>query len=131
VKPQNLMLTPTGEVKVLDFGLALLARPGKRLTRVGVVMGTPDYIAPEQAQDSHHADIRSDVYSLGCTLYFLLSGRPPFPKGSSQTKLSSQITLAPQPLGEQRADLPPGLPAVLNRMMAKNPAERYQTPAEV
>ena len=81
IKPSNLMLTPQGQVKILDLGLALLASqqtPGKELSLNGLVMGTPDYIAPEQAGDSHSVDIRADIYSLGCTLYHLLTGRTPF-----------------------------------------------------
>ena len=90
IKPANLLLTAKGDVvKVLDMGLARLDRPEKdagassTLTQEGAVMGTPDYIAPEQARDSHTVDIRADLYSLGCTLYFLLAGRVPFPGGTS------------------------------------------------
>lgn len=94
-------------------------------------MGTPDYMAPEQSRSARNADIRSDIYSLGCTLYFLLTGRPPFPEGASQEKLEAQSPRGPQPLAQERDDLPPGLEAVLARMMAKSPAGRYQTPREV
>src|SRR5204863_1330841 len=100
VKPQNLMLTPQGQVKILDFGLARFAserdapagtpgRAGHGLTTADTVLGTPDYIAPEQTRDSRDVDIRADVYSLGCTLYFLLKGGVPFPEGSVPPKLAA------------------------------------------
>jgi WD40 repeat protein len=144
VKPQNLMLTPAGQVKVLDFGLSLLCNEAPAdpcaeqggstdgsITQVGSVMGTPDYIAPEQARDAHSADIRADVYSLGCTLYFLLAGQPPFPDGSSFDKILAHFERTPTPLQEVRPEVPAKLSAVVARMMAKAPKDRYQTPAEV
>jgi uncharacterized protein (TIGR03067 family) len=136
LKPQNLMLVnePGAPVKVLDFGLAVLAvRDPKEavLTGKNMVVGTPDYIAPEQAEDARSADIRSDVYSLGCTLYFLLAGDVPFPEESTLRKLVAHQTSAPKPIRSLRPEVPPGLAAVLGRMMAKDPADRYQTPAEV
>lgn len=135
VKPQNLMLTRQGQVKVLDFGLALLAKElsgtgGPRLTEFGTIMGTPDYIAPEQATDAYHADIRADIYSLGCTLFFLLTGRAPFEEGSATQKLQSHMDREPPRLVELRPDTPAALAAVVERMMAKEPARRYQTPVE-
>jgi putative intracellular protease/amidase len=134
IKPQNLMLTPQGQVKILDFGLARLAKEhgasARPITAVGAVLGTPDYIAPEQARASHTADIRADIYSLGCTLYFLLAGQPPFPEGSGIEKVLSHLEGAPVPLAQLRKDLPPALLPVLARMMARDPAERYQTPVE-
>src|SRR5262245_559498 len=133
LKPHNLMLTPGGCVKILDFGLARFAgeaAPGG-VTGSGMVLGTVDYIAPEQADNAHEADIRSDIYSLGCTLYHLLAGRPPFPTGTPLQKLTAHVNKKPLPLTEVRDDLPEGLMLVLERMMAKNPKHRYQTPAEV
>jgi putative intracellular protease/amidase len=147
IKPANLMLTRQGQVKILDFGLARLAR--KRalapppsgaaagcagrgsLTEVGAMLGTPDYIAPEQVEDSRHADIRSDLYSLGCTLYFLLAGRVPFPGGSVMDKLLRHGTECPAALEQLRPDVPAGVCAVVERLMAKDPSHRYPTPAEV
>jgi serine/threonine-protein kinase len=127
-----------GIVKVLDMGLARLARPKDEdsdststLTQEGTVMGTLDYIAPEQAINSHHVDIRADLYSLGCTLYYLLSGKVPFPGGSALEKLMRHQMEAPRPITELRADLPAGFVVVLNQMMAKHPADRYQTPVTV
>jgi WD40 repeat protein/tRNA A-37 threonylcarbamoyl transferase component Bud32 len=134
IKPQNLMLTKNGQVKVLDFGLARIAREssaGGGLTDTGAFMGTADYIAPEQARDVHAADIRSDIYSLGCTLYFLLAGRPPFPSGSVIQKVMSHIERTAEPLRDVRPNTPAELLRILDRMMTKDPAKRYQTPGEV
>lgn len=147
MKPANLMLAPDGTVKVLDFGLATLldrdepqdhgAEPdadtpdASSLTALGRGLGTADYVAPEQAMDGTLADIRSDIYSLGATLYHLLAGRPPFGEGDASRRLLGHMVEAPRPLAETRQDVPVGLGRVLNRMMAKNPAERFQTPAEV
>ncbi len=135
IKPHNLMVTPQGTVKILDFGLARLAgdagsQPGVG-TAQGTVLGTVDYMAPEQADDAHQADIRSDIYSLGCTLYHLLSGRPPFPKGTLVQKIMAHTERQPTPLEELRPDLPPGLARIVERMMAKLPSQRFQTPAAV
>jgi WD40 repeat protein len=133
LKPHNLMLTSDGRVKILDFGLAYFASEvaSAGLTGTGVVLGTVDYIAPEQADNPHEADIRSDIYSLGCTLYHLLAGRPPFPTGTALQKVMAHMGKKPQPLTELRPDLPEGFMPVLERMMAKNPNHRFQTPAEV
>jgi tRNA A-37 threonylcarbamoyl transferase component Bud32 len=153
IKPQNLMRTPEGTIKVLDFGLARFAResalaatpPGATeglqarrasegsapLTLTGSLMGTPDYMAPEQAANPHDADIRADIYSLGCTLYYLLSGRVPFPDANGLDKIMAHIERMPQPVTSFRGDVPGGLVGVMDRMMAKDPARRYQTPAEV
>src|SRR5205085_9749142 len=105
VKPHNLMLGPQGRVKILDFGLARFVsersgapaddKPG--LTRTGALMGTPDYLAPEQATDARSADIRADIYGLGCTLYHLLTGTPPFPGGGPLQKVIAHLEQAPPP----------------------------------
>ena len=141
IKPQNLMVTEDGTVKILDFGLASLTpevsadsdtmEGGSDLTVAGAIMGTPDFISPEQAEDARGADIRSDIYSLGGTLYYLLSGRPPFSEGSVTEKLKSHARAEPAPLESLRDDIPSELAVVAGKMMAKIPADRFQTPAEV
>jgi WD40 repeat protein len=125
-------------VKLLDLGLARLSEPDNdgessstTLTESGAVLGTPDYIAPEQARKSHSVDIRADLYSLGCTGYFLLTGRPPFPGGTLGQKLVQQMMDEPQPLRELRPEVPDGVAAVIAKLMAKRPEQRYQTPAEL
>ncbi len=132
VKPHNVMRTPAGQVKVLDFGLArVVAGPGSPTpSEAGLLLGTADYLAPEQASDPSAADTRSDVYSLGCTLYHLLAGAPPHPGGSLLDKVHRHQGADPAPLAAARADLPPGLAAVVARMMARRPADRFRTPAE-
>jgi len=137
IKPQNLILAREGKrhiVKILDFGLAKATREktdDTGLTGEGQMMGTPDYMAPEQSLDAASADIRADVYGLGCTLFYLLTGAPPF-RGKSLAAIimAHQSTEAP-PLNQVRAEVSEELSAVVRKMMAKEPAQRYQTPAEV
>ncbi len=130
-------MSPKALVKILDMGLARLTERSEddpvlsSLTHEGSVVGTPDYIAPEQARNSHLADIRSDLYSLGATFYFLLTGRPPFPEGSAVEKLLMHQLDDPQPLEEQRPDVPPGVVVVIRKLMAKSPDHRFQEPADV
>jgi len=134
IKPQNLMLTPKGLVKVLDFGLARVRDEKKaspRLTRLESFMGTPEYVAQEQALDARQADTRSDIYSLGCTLYALLTGRPPFVEDTVGKMVLAHIEKEPQPLHELRPDVPAELSAVVAKMVAKDPAARYQRPIDV
>jgi serine/threonine protein kinase len=131
VKPANLMRTSDGRIKILDFGLARFGRDAAAgLTNTGAVMGTPDYIAPEQAMDSRAVDHRVDIYSLGCTLYFLLTGRPPYDGGSAMEKLFAHIEGAYKPLAAVRPDLPIGLSDVVGHMMALAPEGRYATAIE-
>lgn len=134
VKLQNLMVTRKGQVKILDFGLARFASESSTsapLTECGLLTGTPDFMAPEQAENAHSADIRADIYSLGCTLYTLLSGQLPFPGGSYVEKVVGHLTREPAPLTAFRSDLPPTLVQVVGRMMAKDRGQRFQTPGEV
>jgi serine/threonine protein kinase len=130
VKPANLLRTPAGIVKVLDFGLARLAR-SESTTPAGTLAGTPDYAAPEQARDPDHVDARADIYSLGCTLYFLLAGRSPFRGGTTLGKLLAHQDRTPPPVTEFRPDVPPGLVNLLDRLLAKDPARRPPSCAEV
>ncbi|HID77200.1 MAG TPA: hypothetical protein EYP56_14550, partial [Planctomycetaceae bacterium] len=132
------LLLPQAAVKILDLGLALVREPrgaaGDELTQSGVVMGTTDYMAPEQATDTHAVDIRADIYSLGCTLYFLLAGHPPFSTPQYDTavkKLLAHQQASPTPIGQLRPDVPAEVAAVLHCMLAKSPEDRFATPAEV
>jgi serine/threonine protein kinase/WD40 repeat protein len=138
IKPANLLLSvKENVVKVLDLGLARVSQSADAeltalgLTLEGTVMGTPDYMAPEQAEESTTVDIRADIYSLGGTLYYLLAGHVPFPGGTLAQKLRKHAQAQPEPLTAQRDDIPPGLSAVLAKMMAKQPEDRYQTPSDV
>ena len=134
IKPANLMLDGNGVVQILDFGLAkamLEHDSATDLTLPVQRLGTPQFMAPEQSRDARKADIRADVYSLGCTLYYLLSGAPPF-RGSTISELEeAHRSVEAQPLDQVREDVPVGLARVAARMMAKEPADRYQSPAEV
>ncbi|MBY0523187.1 MAG: serine/threonine protein kinase [Gemmataceae bacterium] len=134
-------------VKLLDLGLARLRQPAEEKTPSGpshdnttstltpisgvMIMGTPDYLAPEQAMDFHGVDIRADIYSLGCALYCLLTGQPPFAGGTMAEKLWRHQQAEPVPLEQQLSDVPPGLSDVLRKMLAKRPQDRYQQPADV
>jgi serine/threonine protein kinase len=135
IKPHNLMRTPQGQIKVLDFGLARYGRENEKartqLTQQGMVMGTADYMAPEQASDCRAADVRADVYSLGCTFYHLLTGRAPFPDGTTVEKIIKHAVEKPVPIGALRRDLPLEVVKIVEKMMAKSAVERFQTPREV
>ncbi len=137
IKPANLMLSKRGDkatIKVLDFGLAKATREVKvdgGLTFEGQALGTPDFIAPEQIVDAQSADIRADIYSLGGTLYYLLTGRPPFEANSLYDIYQAHISRDADPLNLIRPEVPAELAALVAKMMAKDPARRFQTPAEV
>jgi serine/threonine protein kinase len=137
IKPSNLILAREGRravVKVADFGLAKATREGpadKGLTHTGQMLGTPDYIAPEQSLDAAKADIRADIYSLGCTLHYLLAGAPPFQGASLYEVLQAHHSMEAKPLNSVRPDVPSELAAAVGNMMAKDPDRRYQTPGEV
>ncbi len=138
VKPSNLMITSGGQIKLLDLGLARFqaedAPAGREVTAAGQTMGTPDYMAPEQIADTHTVDIRADIYALGCTFYKLLAGRPPFSGPDYKTAFDKQtghVKDQPPPIGRIRMDLPDELVAVIDKMLSKDPAERFATPAEV
>jgi serine/threonine protein kinase len=139
VKPGNLMVTRAGPgqprvVKILDFGLARFESEGDqrgRLTQLGHIVGTVDYIAPEQAENARVADVRADVYGLGCTLYFLLTGKPPFAGENLVEKVTARMGDEPPSVRAARPEVPAALDRVMAKMMARDPARRYQTPAEV
>ncbi len=134
VKPQNLMLTPQGQVKVLDFGLARVTgerAKGGGLTQDGAFMGTPEYMSPEQAVNARTADTRADVYSLGCTLYAFLAGRPPFREETVMMTALAQIEKEPPPLPRLRPEVSAELWSVVAAMLAKDPEQRYPTPGDV
>ena len=134
IKPANLLVDGHDVVKLLDLGLARFSADDKAsltLTYDENVLGTADYLAPEQARDSHRVDGRADIYSLGCTLYFLLTGHPPFTEGTLAQRLIAHQRFDPQPIRIDRPDVPDDLAAIVNKMMAKKPEARYQTAQEV
>jgi serine/threonine-protein kinase len=134
VKPSNLLITPEGQVKLIDMGLARLKRLDRSaadLTASGVTLGTFDYIAPEQARDPRNADVRSDIYSLGCTFFYMLAGRPPFPEGTVLQKLLQHQGDQPPDIRQFRPDLPDEAAHLLSKMLAKNPNHRYRDSAEL
>ncbi len=136
IKPSNLILTREEKkpiVKVLDFGLAKITNAGQSrsgLTHAGQILGTPDYIAPEQIRNSQSADIRADIYSLGCTLYYLLTARPPFAADNVWALCHAHLSTEADPLHTIRPEVPLDLAALVARLMAKDPANRFQTPQE-
>jgi eukaryotic-like serine/threonine-protein kinase len=133
IKPANCLVDKTGTVKVLDMGLAKFAADETSLSAIhkDSVVGTADYLAPEQAVNSSRVDARADVYGLGGTLYFLLTGHPPFPQGTMTERLLKHQKEEPASIFQDRPDAPPALVDICRRMMVKRPAERIQTAAEV
>lgn len=142
LKPSNLMLIPgrapgqpdstlRATVKILDIGLARPHRDGAHdpgITSEGTLLGTPNYMAPEQARDPRSADIRADIYSLGCVLCHALTGQPPFPDSNIVNQMIRHATEPPRPLKELNPAVPDGLQQIINWMLAKDPANRYATP---
>ena len=137
IKPSNLMLAREGNkpvIKILDFGLAKVTSEGAvdgGLTRDGQMLGTPHYVSPEQTINAQKADIRADIYSLGCTLYCLLTGQPPFDAPSLYELLQAHHSIDAKPLNLIRPEVSEQLAAVVAKMLAKEPECRYQTPADV
>ncbi len=131
----NITLKPHNQVKILDWGLAGLRFP-KNLNQPQLleniakgIIGTADYLSPEQARNANTVDIRGDLYSLGCTFYYLLTGDPPFPQGTLMQKILQHQTAEPAPIHTYREDVPSGVVDIMKRMMAKNPDARFRTPA--
>jgi serine/threonine-protein kinase len=136
IKPDNILLDKSGHVLVTDFGIAKAAQAAQaaapvsaQLTTEGMIVGTPQFMSPEQASGDR-LDGRSDIYSLGIVLYQMLAGNPPFDGASSASILAQQLTQTPTPIRRQRSDVSEELAAVLDRMLAKDPAKRYQTATE-
>jgi serine/threonine protein kinase len=133
IKPSNLVVTAEGKVKLVDLGLArnCLPEESQDLTHSGATLGTFDYLAPEQAIDPRSADVRSDIYSLGCTLYHCLTGKPPVPQGTAARKLHSHQLELPTDPRELNPSVTAAIVDVLSRMLAKHPEDRYQTADEL
>ena len=135
IKPENLLIDEKGTVKILDLGLARLFdqtdEESLTIKHDEKVLGTADYLAPEQAIDSHKVDARADIYSLGCTFYFALTGHPPFTEGTLVQRLFAHQTKSPKPVREERADVPESLLEILDKMMAKKATDRYQSSVEL
>ena len=131
IKPSNILLTPEGRAKLVDMGLARLQHiAGEQdLTVSGITLGTFDYISPEQARDARSADIRSDLYSLGCTMFFMLVGRAPFAEGTMVQKLLQHQQERPPEILDMRAEVPRRLISVVHKLMSKRPQDRFQHPA--
>jgi serine/threonine protein kinase len=131
VKPSNIVITAGGRAKLIDMGLARSAAVNGGVTQSGTTLGTFDYISPEQAIDPRTADVRSDIYSLGCTCYHAVTGRPPVPDGNAARKLAAHQTEQPTDPRFLNPAVPDELAGALDRMMAKAPAHRHQTAAEL
>jgi serine/threonine protein kinase len=135
IKPSNFLVDKSGTVKLLDLGLARFAEetPDELTHRFdgNNVLGTADYVAPEQTRDSHEVDQRCDIYALGGTLYFLLTGQAPFPDGSPADKMIAHRQRKPTPVRQLRSEVAPGLALVIDKMMAKTPDDRFDSAIEV
>lgn len=134
IKPSNVLISKSGRAKLVDMGLARLHQvenSQEDLTATGVTLGTFDYISPEQARDPRNADVRSDLYSLGCTIYFMLTAEPPFPEGTMLQKLLQHQGDKPPDPKALRPELPDAICTITKKLLSKNPADRYQKPLEL
>jgi serine/threonine protein kinase len=135
LKPSNIMVTPNDHAKVLDLGLAMMeGEVGADVEIIGgrgYVVGSVDYMAPEQTLDATNVDSRSDLYAMGCVLYFALTGKPPFPGGKTMDKINAHRHQEPDPVQWRNQDIPDGFAAIIHKLMAKNPADRYPNGAAV
>ena len=135
IKPSNILVTVDGQAKLVDMGLARLRQMSdeteQELTATGITLGTFDYISPEQARDPRLADTRSDIYSLGCTLFYMLAGQAPFAQGTALQKLLQHQSDRPPDLRSFRSDVPDSVSRVVRRMLAKAPSDRHQTPIDL
>lgn len=133
LKPSNIMVTPNDHAKVLDLGLALMegevATDAEVIGGRGYVVGSVDYMAPEQTLDATQVDGRSDLYAMGCALYFALTGKPPFPGGKTKDKIQAHRHLEPDPIQWRNRDIPDGFSQVVHKLMAKKPEDRYPNAA--
>jgi eukaryotic-like serine/threonine-protein kinase len=135
IKPGNVLVDRKGVAKILDMGLARFYKDQTDMLTVKyddkIVLGTADYVAPEQVANSHQVDIRADIYAMGASFYFLLAGHPAFPTGTVSQKLLWHRTKDPTPIRQIRPEVPEGIAAIVTKMLAKDPNTRYQTPLEV
>lgn len=135
IKPGNILVDRQGVAKLLDMGLARFYHDEQDQLTLKYddknVLGTADYVAPEQTRDSRNIDIRADVYGMGATFYYILAGQPPFPEATIAEKLIAHQTKKPTPLRDLRSEIPQGVARIIEKMMAKDPKDRYQTPQEV
>ncbi|MCC6741044.1 MAG: protein kinase [Planctomycetia bacterium] len=131
IKPDNLMITKEGTVKIADLGIAKKMDRSREATDAGLVLGTPNYMAPEQATDAALTDRRSDIYCLGSTVYHMLSGKPPYTGKNALEILTSVVKRKPEPIEKLRPDLPKHLLQIINKMMARDPERRYQSMDEL
>lgn len=136
IKPANVLIDANGVAKLLDFGLARLEESAGDEFSLAMIfghdcLGTPDYIAPEQAADSNSVDVTADIYSLGCTMYVALTGRVPFPEKTNAAKIEAHRTKLPRPIQEIRLDVPDAVISIVAKMMAKKPQDRFASVAEV
>ncbi len=135
IKPGNILVDRTGVAKLLDMGLARFYQDEQDQLTLKYddknVLGTADYVAPEQTRDSRNIDIRADIYGMGATFYFVLAGRPPFPEATMAEKLIAHQSKMPTPLRDIRSEISTGVARIIDKMMAKDPKDRFQTPQDV